>query len=184
MKNLFLQSALFAFAIFTLFSCGKENMNELVTAQDPVMELDMTTPYDVQEASERGIKIIALGAAMRGDNVIPPTQSPAEGKAILYVGEEKVVYKFIAFDIKDPISANLHIGFAGTNGPSIARLETKYDADSNILQGEGSINKQELIDATEGGADYFTKFLLNEGIYINISSKAYPAGEIRGQFTR
>lgn len=67
-------------------------------------------------------------------------------------------------------AAHFHLGAAGTNGAVVMPITT---FSGNTAQGSWSDVPDSLIDAIMGG-----------NIYINVHSKAYPAGEIRGQLER
>ncbi len=68
-------------------------------------------------------------------------------------------------------AAHFHHGAAGTNGPVVEPITSGFSG--NTGQGTWASIPDSLVDAMMSG-----------DIYINIHSKAYPAGEIRGQLER
>ncbi len=71
--------------------------------------------------------------------------------------------------------AHIHVGMAGENGPVayVLNVDSGDDLTSGILQAENNmfeIDDEAVLDA-----------LLNHGLYVNIHSEMFPAGEIRGQ---
>lgn len=100
------------------------------------------------------------------------TQSGSAATAILTANYKKSTKKFsynLRFNGIEPESVNLHLGTATALGTLVANV--KKDGAKYTSPSIGTV------DLNEAGE----KALLEEKIYLNITSTKFPAGEIRGQ---
>jgi hypothetical protein len=131
--------------------------------------------------------IINFTLSMNGANEVPPTASTATGGAyasgISYDTGLKYLFINIGFGGAvgfvnlqgDFVGATINSGVAGATGPIVASLApnlTLITSKSGIFTG--------FIDYSTMGAAAETA-LLGGNQYVNITSTAFPGGEIRGQ---
>ncbi len=141
--------------------------------------------FTLQPASLAYGNQIYLKASLDGSQSVPPATSNGQGAAwaILKVSQGASVTSFAGpipsmtfrvtyTDLDSTFTdAHFHLGAAGTNGPVVFPITTDFIG--NTGQGYWTSIPDSLVDA-----------MLSGDIYINIHSKAYPAGEIRGQLER
>ncbi len=116
-----------------------------------------------------------LSFALRGDAVVPPVDTDADGACFVdvdyeFVGlfppEEVTLNLRCTHDVADATSADLVLGAAGENGTTVIPLN----------DGESPLETTVVLDTVEEVDAYF------EGDwYVLISSDSDPEGELRGQ---
>lgn len=106
----------------------------------------------------------------------PVTMTVASGVANFQVdfATGAVSYNLNVTDIVSPTAAHIHVGRAGTNGGVIHWL---FDASG--VKAPSSFPATGVITMTN--SQLLT--MAEEGLYVNVHSSGYPAGEIRGQIT-
>lgn len=131
---------------------------------------------------------VFLKASLDGANSVPPATSNGMGTAwtILTPASSPsggyyppagptapyLIFRVTYADLDSTFTdAHFHHGAAGTNGPVVEPITSDFAG--NTGQGTWTSIPDSLVDAIMSG-----------DIYINIHSKAYPAGEIRGQLKR
>lgn len=129
---------------------------------------------------------VFLKASLNGSNSVPPATSNGQGSAWVVLtptnsgvggGTPQPAAPFATFRVTYAgldstfTAAHFHNGAAGTNGPVVYPITSDFNG--NTGQGDWPGIPDSLVDAMMSG-----------DIYINIHSKAYPAGEIRGQLKR
>jgi hypothetical protein len=119
---------------------------------------------------------IIYKAACTGASTVPAVNTKATGSvSITLVNTSYAAGYFYATNIKQMTMAHIHVGALGKNGPSIAwAFNATYGPISGSVKASFTFNpSQNNISA-----------LLAAGlIYFNVHTKAYPAGELRGQLT-
>jgi hypothetical protein len=122
----------------------------------------------------------------RGDAEVPPVATAAKASATFGAGPAKMQLKFDVDvkNIKDVFSAQLCLAPKGVNGPVVAILypgPMKLGITTGVLW-NGALTKMDLLGPMAG---LLIEDLMNEiaagKIYVNIRTKAHPAGELRGQ---
>ena len=171
-NNATLRILFVAIAFLSFFSCTKEELPELSPTADPVQAW--------------AIPDVSFITVLNGDQQVPSVNSPAAGEAEVNYNSltETLQYQFKASEVHEARGAYLHIGAAGTNGPAVARLNLESVPNTNLIRGEGSLGAQDLMDPFYGDIEGFARYLLNNQVYINIQTEAFPNGEIRGQLER
>ena len=126
---------------------------------------------------------------LTGAEVVPPVQTSASGTFQLFVeaspsGQFNVSYELDVKDITDVVAAHIHLGAKGVDGPVIVALFTGPEKSGSFtgVLAQGSILESALTGPMAGKtfAD-LTAAVLAGQTYVNIHTKAYPNGEIRGQ---
>jgi len=108
-------------------------------------------------------------AYLSGDEETPPVTSTGTGTAtlLLTVDQTKLLIAVNAFNFETAITAShIHRGPRGTSGPIVFDLGSDYSSPNVKIWNI----PPDLVDA-----------LINEELYVNINTTAYPDGEIRGQ---
>lgn len=119
-------------------------------------------------------------APLSGASESPAVNSPATGLAAFEVrpGQAICIGSFSNlqgdFDPNIAGGAHLHAHWAGSNGPIAAHLHT--DMDASLRSGAFMANEN-YITLTPGMWDT----LRQRRLYVNVHTKAHPAGEVRGQ---
>ena len=126
-------------------------------------------------------------ARLSGAGTVPPIQgrNRAWGQADLTLDSDNTAldYRLKALRIKSGvIQVRIHHGLPNDNGPVVAYLFEP--ADSGIdqhLNTRGRLTRSDLVGPLAGDFEGFVDALRAGELYINIDSKAFPQGEIRGQ---
>ncbi len=111
-------------------------------------------------------------AALNGGNEVPPVNTPGTGTFSASLNEVTLVMTFqIDYEnlLGTTTAAHIHRGTAGVNGPVVYPLATSPFPSG--FQGQITLNPADLTD------------LMNGGLYVNVHTVQFPAGEIRGQIT-
>ena len=80
----------------------------------------------------------------------------------------------VSFTSLTPMGAHFHIGAPGVNGPVIIELPKNNPAKDGYVS---------PIEGENTFTDVQTAALLNNGVYVNLHTMAYPGGEIRANIT-
>jgi hypothetical protein len=111
---------------------------------------------------------LSFTSALGGSEVVPPTGSSATGFAdlTLWANGRRLHVDLTANGLSGPaLSSHLHRAARGSNGPVIWDL--------------GIPSNRVVIDLTPTNAQI--QDLLNELVYADVETQAWPSGEIRGQ---
>jgi len=121
---------------------------------------------------------------------VPPVSTSASGEANFFVSKngKEVRYTIYVHDLRDATMAHLHLGMVGANGEPIVWLFLSAQPPKEITGvfsgtlSEGTFTADNLIGLFKGKSiEDLTKEIKSGGVYINVHTKAYPDGEIRGQ---
>jgi hypothetical protein len=131
-----------------------------------------------------------FSALLSGTEQVPQTNTPAYGVALFEVqpGGAAVRYRLSVFDITDVMMAHIHIAPPGQNGPVVVWL---YPAappprlipgvTSGVL-GEGTFTAANFMGPLAGQPmSALITAMVGGTAYVNVHTRAYPGGEIRGQ---
>jgi hypothetical protein len=173
-----------------VFGCGGATTTTQSTA--PAALSTTTTAGSTSTSSAGGpgggapIRIVV---PLTGAEVVPPVQTSASGTFTLLVealpsGSFNISFELGVKDIADVTAAHIHLGPTGAEGPVIAPLFTgpaKIGSFSGVLA-QGSIAEKDLAGPLAGKTfQELSGAVLSGQAYVNVHTKAYPNGEIRGQ---
>jgi hypothetical protein len=135
-------------------------------------------------AAHDPISCSAKSAALRGSEENPPAHSQTCGAASLVfdAGTNTFVVSVAAFGIaqNDLLSAAIHVGNPGENGPVVFDLGPPSQWTNDAGQGIGRV----VPDPGEPEAQFpiaYIPDLLANRLYVNINTTSFPSGELRGQ---
>lgn len=141
-----------------------------------------------------------FSTTLSGDQEVPPVNSAATGSAALTLNDAQdrleIAIQFAGLDLdgnqtSDPgdnvTGAHIHRAPAGSNGPVVfGFIGPNNDENGDLVIDPVAGRIFSGWDLNEGNnttlADELPN-LFNEGLYVNIHSVEFPAGEIRGQIT-
>jgi hypothetical protein len=120
-------------------------------------------------------------AQMSASQETPANNTRGSGTATISIDGTKMHY---SVDVKDlsgaPTMAHIHVGARGVAGPPVFTFPIKAGADKNGTISEGSVEL--TTDVSAGISGDSLKTLLNNGhAYVNVHTKNFPGGEVRGQ---
>ena len=109
-----------------------------------------------------------LDVTLSGAQEVPANTSMASGSSNIHVGPDRGVTGTVRFTGLVATDAHLHDAPAGANGPAIVPL---------LKAGDGMFAVPTDTSLTPS---QYARYLAG-GLYVNVHSAAYPAGEIRAQ---
>ncbi len=128
-------------------------------------------------------------AKLTGQNEVPPIATRATGSLEMELSPDGTISHYVlnVTSISIVLSTQIHEGANGKNGPIIVTLSQPYLSLMNGTNINGTLSQgtvhSKLFEGPLTGkylSDLIT--LINNGIvYVNISTKQHPLGEIRGQ---
>jgi Cu/Zn superoxide dismutase len=119
-------------------------------------------------------------AEMNGAQETPANNGKATGHAELTLDGTKLRFAVEVKDLSGPATAaHIHVGPSGVAGPPVYTFQLKSkDPTGSVAEGMIDLTK----DASSGVSGDSLKTLLNNGnAYINVHTKNFPGGEVRGQ---
>jgi hypothetical protein len=136
-----------------------------------------TTPVSSTTASKG--KAVFLAAQLSGDQEVPTPGGPAVGDrdgravALVKVKGNRVSFALEYKGIGAPTLGHIHQGAAGTNGPVKVNLFTTAMPDTiRAAAGAVTVDDAAVADAIRKDP---------AGFYVNLHSKEFPGGAVRGQ---
>ncbi len=125
-------------------------------------------------------------ANLSGDEEAPPVQTIAKGETKFQLSKEgdKLTYTLNVSNIKDVTSCCIHKGKKGENGPPVTNLfaEPRKEDVTGTLLAEGKVEPYLFVGPLKGkSVNALTELMQAGQAYVNIQTKKYPGGEIRGQ---
>jgi hypothetical protein len=161
-------------------------------------------PMSVPEQMEPPVRMsfqaqttLNFGAILSGSEEVPPVTTKARGNALFQVepAGEEMEFRLIVANLENVIQAHIHCGPRGVNGPVVLWLyppappSALIPGRSDGILSHGTATAADVIarpdsPACPGGvanmADLIAK-MHTGGVYVNVHTSAFPAGEIRGQ---
>jgi hypothetical protein len=116
---------------------------------------------------------------MNGAQETPANNTKGTGSATLTLDGTKLKYSIDVKDLSGPAAAaHIHVGAVGVAGPPVYTFTVTAASSGTISEGTIDLTT----DASSGvSGDSLTKLLRNGNAYVNVHTKNFPAGEIRGQ---
>ena len=141
----------------------------------------MTTPDKAAGIQRSKLKPVFLGAKLNGANEVqvpgtPPVGDPkGSGIGIIRVQGDKVTFAFFWKGISAPIMGHIHQGAAGANGDvKVPLFTTSMPENVPAAAGSVTVSDAAIADALRTNPD---------GFYLNLHTKEFPGGAVRGQLT-
>ncbi len=114
-------------------------------------------------------------AHLTANHSVPPRQSTGYGQILAEVLDSTLRISGTIEGLMGEIDAmHIHLGMAGINGPAILPLSATISADGKSAQ-LATIDNTYPLTATQ------LDTLNDRGLYINVHTSLFPAGEVRGQ---
>lgn len=103
-----------------------------------------------------------------GSSEVPPVSTQAYGTGVVNIAADRTVTVTLSVVGMAPTMAHIHQGAVGTNGPVIVPL--KRISDNAFVAPDNAVLTEAQYTAYKAG-----------GLYLNVHSAKYPAGEVRSQ---
>jgi hypothetical protein len=133
-----------------------------------------TVGLTLVSASTGGVTdTVTFHATLRGTSEVPKGDPDGRGSALVTFQGAKVCWNLRPTGIGTPIAAHIHKGAAGVAGPVVLPFGKSYKAKGCVT------TTQELATALE---DTLQK--KPSAYYVNVHTRAYKAGAVRGQLRK
>ena len=125
-------------------------------------------------------------AKLGGDNVLPPVNTTASGRAVIFIGNDWLWWKLNLTGINEPTMAHLHAGEKGVNGAVITDLwdllkSSNFENSTERMVITGNISSADLQGPLSGKTIADLQSAINAlGVNIDLHTKNHPEGELRG----
>ena len=123
---------------------------------------------------------------LTGMEEVPPVNTNSTGIALFDLLDNHINFKVNVTMLENIKSAHIHLGEFGQNGEIIVSL-LNSSSPINIHNGtlvKGQLIATDLVGSLKGKTiNDLVKLFNNTKTYLNIHTKQYPNGEIRGQIT-
>lgn len=123
---------------------------------------------------------------LTGMEEVPPVNTNSTGIALFDLLDNHINFKVNVTMLENIKSAHIHLGEFGQNGEIIVSL-LNSSSPINIHNGtlvKGQLIATDLVGSLKGKTiNDLVKLFNNTKTYLNIHTKEYPNGEIRGQIT-
>ena len=127
-----------------------------------------------------------FGAVLLGENQVPPVETDAAGLAIFDLDEaaNRLGYQVYVVNVEGAVESHIHKGPPDFNGDPVAYLLRPQDEPLSVtgLLASGTVAASDLFGVLgREGFESFVMELRTGNLYVNVHTREYPAGEIRGQ---
>lgn len=122
-------------------------------------------------------------AKLIGDSVVPPSNTTAAGRAVIFVGNDWLWWKLNVTGITDPTMAHMHMGKKGENGTIFVHLlkSAYFENTTERMIISGNISTSDLQGPMQGKTFDDLQYVFKSlGAYIDLHTKDHPDGELRG----
>lgn len=109
-----------------------------------------------------------VNVRLSGDQEVPAVKTAASGNGTFKINDDKTVSGSVHVSGMDAVAAHIHQGAAGQNGPIVIPLSKTSDNEWSVGPGAKLTDDQ-------------YKVFKDDGLYVNVHSKAHQGGEIRAQ---
>ena len=147
------------------------------------MAISLVLVFTINLSSIYAQNEVKYNAKLQGSSVVPPVNTTAAGRAVIFVGEDSLRWKLNVTGISDPTMAHMHIGKKGVNGSIIADLlnsaKIEDKPDRTIITGK--ITSADLQGPMAGKTfEDLQSAFKNATTNIDLHTKSHPNGELRG----
>lgn len=124
---------------------------------------------------------VSYVARLNGAQETPSNDTKGTGTARFTLDGTKLKFSVEVHDLGgSPTMAHIHVGARGVAGPPVYTFALKPNSGSSGAISEGTLELTR--DASTGVSGDSLKTLLNNGnAYVNVHTKNFPGGEVRGQ---
>ncbi len=169
----------FASASLLLAACGGRDTAESADDMAADAAADASAMMETAAPAETFMTMLT-GEAERPS----PVTTRAQGEATFMVYPDSIAYIVNALDLTGATTVHIHRGGPEEAGPAIVTIfanEAGTDFPSGTVT-SGTITRETALN--EGVSfDELRDLVRNGAAYVNIHTKAYPNGELRGQTT-
>ena len=126
----------------------------------------------------------SFSAELSGGDEVPPVDTNATGIANFQDNVQTVNYQLSVSDLVNVTQAHIHRGEEGENGKVVVTLynTTMPTGPMSGLLSQGNITAANLVGPLAGQQlTDLTSIMDNGTAYVNVHTKDFPLGEIRGQ---
>ena len=115
--------------------------------------------------------IVMFKAELKGTNEVPSNTSEAKGNTVLTFNKKTMKFNATTtYTGLTPTGGHIHMAEKGVNGAVVYPFGTNLA--SPIVFQSGVLTEEQA------------KALMDEKLYVNLHTEAYPGGEIRGQLEK
>lgn len=128
----------------------------------------------------------SFGAHLGGDEVVPPRATRAQGEAEFQLSPDGTAlsYRLIASNIESVVASYINLAPSGVNGPVVVFLfaDGPGGGRTDGVLAAGTITAANLIGPLAGQPlSALIGAMADGNTYVDVSTTAFPGGEIRGQ---
>ncbi len=132
--------------------------------------LIFTTLFSCGKKEKTDKNITIFKATLSGKSATPPNSSMATGTSTLkYNSDSKTFTDVTTYSGLTPVAGHIHKAVVGQSGPVIFPFT---DLTSPITLNSATLTDEQVTA------------LFKDSLYVNLHTKEYPAGEIRGQLIK
>jgi hypothetical protein len=122
-------------------------------------------------------------AKLIGKSVVPPVNTSAAGRAVIFIGNDWLWWKLNVTGITDPTMAHIHMAKKGANGSIAVDLLklANFENTTERMIITGNISATDLQGPLKGKAFADLQSAIKAlGVQIDLHTKNHPDGELRG----
>jgi hypothetical protein len=122
-------------------------------------------------------------AKLIGKSVVPPVNTSAAGRAVIFIGNDWLWWKLNVTGITDPTMAHIHMAKKGANGSIAADLLklANFEITTERMIITGNISAADLLGPLKGKTFADLQSAIKAlGAQIDLHTKNHPDGELRG----
>ncbi len=129
---------------------------------------------------------------MTGESQPKPVKTNANGVALFMQAGENIRYVLLVSKLEDVTEAHIHMGKKGQSGSVVVWLypspkatkPQQFTGEFNGVLASGTFNSSDLAGPLKGKSmAQLASVIVSGEAYVNVHTKQYPEGEIRGQIS-
>ena len=128
-----------------------------------------------------------FNSKLTGQSEVPPKTTEATGTAFFFYHGKSMHYEVDVTNINNVISAHIHQGKIGINGPVVVVLFNSESKPLGMVHGplaQGNFTAADLKGPLAGKQLFdLVNMIKNGDAYVNVHTTQNPEGEIRGQLS-